>query len=233
MSDLYINHLHGYNGVTEKIKRAMYEAAKDFVYIGFLLREVRNNKFYEEGGYESVYAYAEFELGFKRSSTKNFIAIAETFGVQQIGNVKYEKRQTMCLQPAYEDFNYSQLTEMLSMSTAQREKASPEMTIRQLKDLKKETTPTQEQKIDFATLDKAIAASKNNAGGQTSGQYNIMVHDNNIEKNLGIPLRKEGCSVNSKINASLKEETIKNLCEIAGMKFTKNKEYHIVIYSKE
>ena len=229
-NDLECDHLHGRTGVTEKIKKAMYDAAKEFVYIGFLLWEVKEYEYHWEGGYANVYEYAEAELGFKRSSTKNFIAIAETFGTTKRG---CDTIHTMSLQKEYSSYNYSQLTEMLSMSAAQREKASPEMTIRQLRELKKETAPAQSAEIDFATLDKAIAASKNNAGGQTSGQYNIMVHDNNIEKNLGIPLRKEGCSVNSKINASLKEETIKNLCEIAGMKFTKNKEYHIVIYSKE
>ena len=228
-NDLEYDHLHGSTGVTEKIKKAMYDAAKEFVYIGFLLWEVKEYKYHWEGDYANVYEYAEAELGFKRSSTKNFIAIAETFGTTTKG---CDTIHTMSLQKEYSNYNYSQLTEMLSMSAAQREKASPEMTVKQLRELKKETTPVQEPEIDFVTLDKAIALSKNNTGGQTSGQYNITVHDNNQEKSLEIPLRNEGCSINSRLNASLKEETLKNLCEIAGIKFTKNKEYHIVIYSK-
>ena len=43
-------HLHGSFGVTEKIKQAMYEAAKQFVYIGFLLWEVQTYGYYKEAG---------------------------------------------------------------------------------------------------------------------------------------------------------------------------------------
>lgn len=161
MQDLSVSHLHGYNGVTEKIKRAMYESAKQFVYIGFLLREVKEYKYYEEGSYKNVYEYAEFELGFKISSTKNFIAIAETFGVQEYTyGGKLHKEYKMCLQPKYEKFNYSQLVELLAMSDQQRNKAKPDMTVKQLREIKK--APIVEQ----VTMDELEAK----AIGQTSGQ---------------------------------------------------------------
>lgn len=137
MNEISVSHLHGCNGVTEKIKKAMYEAAKEFVYIGFLLKEVRDYKYYEEGGYESVYDYAEFELGFKRSSTKNFIAIAETFGIQEYTyHGITTKTQSMSLQTEYEKFNYSQLVEMLAMSNTQRAQATPDMTVKELRHMK-------------------------------------------------------------------------------------------------
>lgn len=182
-NDLECDHLHGSTGVTEKIKKAMYDAAKEFVYIGFLLWEVKEYEYHWEGGYANVYEYAEAELGFKRSSTKNFIAIAETFGTTKRG---CDTIHTMSLQKEYSSYNYSQLTEMLSMSAAQREKASPEMTIRQLRELKKETAPTQAPEIDFATLDKVIAAGKNNTSGQTSGQMQLS-HWDWISVNKGLP----------------------------------------------
>lgn len=138
-NEIIVDHLHGSNGVTEKIRKAMYNAAREFVYIGFLLYEVQEYKYYEEAGFSSVYEYAEFELGFKRTSTKNFIAIAREFGTSK---QQYQGRaietQTMSLQPAYEKFNYSQLVELLAMSSTQREKAKPDMTIKQLRQLKKE-----------------------------------------------------------------------------------------------
>lgn len=157
--DLIVDHLHGYNGVTEKIKRAMYDAAKQFVYIGFLLKEVRDYGYYEEAGFNNVYQYAEFELGFKRSSTKNFIAITETFGIQEYSyHGAIRKQQTMSLQPQYEKFNYSQLVELLAMSETKREKASPDMTVKQLRELKRDPDPTQ-----MTIEDLEIS-------GQTSGQ---------------------------------------------------------------
>ena len=226
MTDMIVNHLTGEMGVTEKIKKAMFESAKQFVYIGFLLKEVRDYKYYEEGGYESVYAYAEFELGFKKSSTKNFIAIAENFGVQKYTyqGIRRES-QTMSLQQEYKEFNYSQLVELLAMSDTQRAKAKPDMTIKQLREIKRQ--PEEANQIEFDTLDKLIAT------GQTSGQQSIQVHDGMQETNIGKPLAQVGLPVDSKINASLKEETIQNLCEIACMKFNKNKRYHIVIYAEK
>ena len=226
-TDISISHLHGSNGVTEKIKKAMYESAKQFVYIGFLLKEVRDYKYYEEGGYEDVYAYAEFELGFKKSSTKNFIAIAKTFGIQKWtyeGN-KYET-QSMNLQPAYEEFNYSQLVELLAMTPAQRQAAKPEMTIRELRSIKQK-----EKKEAIRNTPPASLAPQVN--GQTSGQQKIQIHNGMEETKIGKPLTQVGLPVDSKMNASLKTETLENLCDIACMKFNKNKRYHIVIYAEK
>lgn len=226
-ADLSINHLHGTNGVTEKIKKAMYETAKQFVYIGFLLKEVKDYKYYEEGGYEDVYAYAEFELGFKRSSTKNFIAIAETFGVQEW---KYhgitQRTQSMSLQPAYEKFNYSQLVELLAMSPAQRQAAKPEMTVRELRSMKQKDR-------EEAIRSTPPPAPMQQTSSQTSGQYNIRVHNGMSETNIGKPLIQVGLPVDNTRNASLKIETLENLCENACMKFNKNKKYHIVIYAEK
>ena len=128
INDLECNHLNGTMGVTQKIKNAMEETAKQFVYIGFLLWEVKEYKYYYENGYDSVYAYAEAELGFKRSSTKNFIAICETF-CRRSG--QFRETPTMFLADNWNQFKYSQLTEMLSMSAEKRKQATPDMTIKQ------------------------------------------------------------------------------------------------------
>ena len=167
------NHLHGERGVTQKIKRAMYDAAKQFVYIGFLLYEVKTYEYYYEGDYESVYEYAEAELGFKRSSTKNFIAIAETFGTITKGG---EKQHTMSLQKQYSDYSYSQLTEMLAMTPAQREKTSPEMTIKQLRELKKQPDPVRELNKSLEQLDKIIKKD-GQTSDQTKGLKSVLVNN--------------------------------------------------------
>lgn len=157
-----ISHLSGPRGVTEKIKQAMYNAAREFVYIGFLLYEVKEYGYYREGGYQDVYDYAAQELGFKKSSVKNFIAITETFGQRTVkSNGCTSQIYTMSLQQPYEKFNYSQLCEMLSMSEKQRQQATPDMTVKQLRVLKK-TPPVEhvEQPMTIEDLED----------GQTSGQ---------------------------------------------------------------
>lgn len=101
-----VTYLDGPMGVTEKIKKAMYDVARQFVYIGFLLWEVKQYHYYREKGYKDVYEYAETELGFKRSSTKNFIAISETFGNKYYNSPCTSSiLPTMQLKPTYEQFN--------------------------------------------------------------------------------------------------------------------------------
>jgi len=156
-----ISHLSGPRGVTEKIRQAMYNAAREFVYIGFLLWEVKEYGYYREGGYQDVYDYAAQELGFKKSSVKNFIAITETFGARDVKKGWTEvKEMTMTIQQPYEKFNYSQLCEMLSMSEKQRQQATPDMTVKQLRALKKTPPLENVQQLTIEDLED----------GQTSDQ---------------------------------------------------------------
>lgn len=128
-----VTYLDGENGVTEKIKKAMYNVCKEYVYIGFLLREVRDYAYYKEREYADVYDYARQELGFKKSSVKNFIAVSDTFC-----NITKNGVRQMFLKDEYKNFKYSQLCEMLSLSEKQREQISPDMTIKEIRALKKE-----------------------------------------------------------------------------------------------
>lgn len=175
-------HLDGSNGVTEKIKHAMYDAAKQFVYIGFLLWEVKQYHYYGEKGYSNVYDYAESELGFKKSSTKNFIAVAETFGNRYFHSPWTRSvLPTMTLQPEYKDFNYSQLCEMLSMSDKQREKVTPDMTVKQIRELKREVEP--DLPPDMETIPIPLSDDPV-PSGQTSGQSGHFHTVNNIWSEL-------------------------------------------------
>lgn len=200
MNTEIVKYLDGNNGVTQKIKRAMYDAAKQFVYIGFLLWEVQEYGYYKEHGYQNVYEYAEMELNFKRTSTKNFINVATTFG-----NKYYDSNTTSCsylptmsLKPEYENFNYSQLTEMLAMSPTQRKKVTPDMTVKQIRQMKQEAA--KELKEEPAKKD----TSKH---GQTSDQKETVVL-NNVWKEIS-------------------KETLKELVKVAGISNKKNYEIKI------
>ena len=174
-------HLDGSNGVTEKIKHAMYDAARQFVYIGFLLWEVQEYGYYSEKGYASIYEYAEKELGFKKSSTKNFIAINYEFGCRNGLPRGIAHERTMSLQPQYQQFNYSQLCEMLSMSDKQREKVTPDMTVKQILELKREVEP--DLPPDMETIPIPLSDDPV-PSGQTSGQSGRSHTVNNIWSEL-------------------------------------------------
>lgn len=169
---LSCDHLNGERGVTQKIKQAMHDAAKQFVYIGFLLWEVREYEYYYENNYANVYEYAEVELGFKRSSTKNFIAICENFCKK---DDRFSRLPTMFLDERWSDYQYSQLTEMLAMSSKQREQTQPTMTVKQLRKMKKAP------KVEQVTIDELKVEST----GQTSGQ--TVSNNGWISVNEGLP----------------------------------------------
>lgn len=187
--NLSVDHLSGEMGVTQKVKRAMQDAARQFVYIGFLLWEVKQYEYFYEGNYNSVYEYAEAELGFKRSSTKNFIAICENFCRK---DQNFKELPTMFLDERWSDFHYSQLTEMLSMSEKQREEAKPDMTIKQLRQLKKIPVYTTVNK-ETGKLDRVERPEE--VTGQTSGQNTKFHLINNIWQDISEDDMKEVCRI--------------------------------------
>ena len=66
----------------------------------------------------------------------------------------------MFLDKGWSNYSYSQLTELLSISAPKRDQAKPSMTVRQLRELKKQ--PEEPEQI---TIDELEAQ----ATGQTSG----------------------------------------------------------------
>lgn len=203
---LSYDHLNGERGVTEKIKQAMHDAAKQFVYIGFLLWEVKTYEYFYENNYGSVYEYAEAELGFKRSSTKNFIAICENFCRK---DPNYTSLPTMFLDDRWSDYQYSQLTEMLAMSPKQREETKPGMTVKQLREIKKKpaciTINTHTGEVDHHE-------PPNEAIGQTSGQKTGEI----------------ACTVNNYWK-DLDKADVKDLCFMTGKRFNTRSSYTIQI----
>lgn len=125
MSEIAVSHLYGENGVTYKIKSALRDASKQFIYIGFLLDEADRLEYYREGNYDNIYDYCEANFGFKKSSTNNFIRVYRTFG------------EAMYLQDNFKSYTYSQLTEMCSMNNNQLKKCNPTLTVRELRAIKK------------------------------------------------------------------------------------------------
>ena len=122
--------------LTNKIKGALYDIANSFVYIGFLLCEANSLGSFKEWGYFSIYEYASSELGFKKSSVNNFMNICRTFS-SNFSSCGEALPYSMILKDDYRNFNYSQLVEMLSMDDKKRSQVTPDMTVKQIRLLKK------------------------------------------------------------------------------------------------
>lgn len=226
-NNLEISHLSGYMGVTEKIKRAMYDAAKQFVYIGFLLWEVQEYGYYREGGYKDVYDYAAQELNFKKSSVKNFIAISYQFGTADHRAINGAAHvRTMSLQQPYEKFQYSQLCEMLSMTEKQRELVKPDMTVKQIRELKKELK-SEEPKAQPEPIQETP--------GQTSGLREPTPEEIAAENERLSKLYATEANI-VEINGETAQVThyiMEELCRLAGIKYIDYEDYEITIVMKE
>lgn len=132
--------------VTNRIMQCVYNVTSNFLEIGFRLYEFERYKYYSEAGYDSVCDYALSELGFKKSSTRNFIRVYERFCDHDIvknafKSEKYEiARGNYIILQQYKNFSYSQLTELLSLSDPQIEAIAPapEDTVKDIRSKKQE-----------------------------------------------------------------------------------------------
>ena len=149
--------------ITSRIKQCVYNITSNFVEIGFRLWECEHYHYYSELGYDSVCDYAAAELGFKKSSTRNFIRVYDRFCNHEIvkrASIKYNHGSSRsegiyCLLHEYKNFSYSQLTELLSLSDEQIKviEPKPEDTIKQLREKKKELAEAKEKWLHDTIID--------------------------------------------------------------------------------
>lgn len=173
--DLLLKNL---NECTDQIKRAMTSVARSFLYIGYRLWECREDKTYEALGYKNVYEYSEAELGFKRSSTGNFIKVCEKFAER----LSDTGRPTYNITKSAEQFSYSQLVEMLALGDGLTEKVTPDMTVKEIRALKS-------GKADEDTDDGSESGSGEKV--QTSGQKVNLVDSKSYTVALPVSMSKQ------------------------------------------
>ena len=160
MSDVAVNHLEGEFGLINKVKNAMQEAAEQFVYIGFLLLEADNCKYYEEDGFDNIYDFCEHHFGFGRSSTNNFIRVYRQFGSSNgIG-----------LLDSYKPYSYSQLTEMCSMDIKQLNECNPSMSVRELRAVKRGNIAVKVDCVEELETENSVET----VPSRQSGQFSLM-----------------------------------------------------------
>lgn len=119
--------LEYYKSSVGYITNDLKNIATNYLRLGFHLWEVDRCKYYEHGGYQNIYEFAETEFGLKRSSVSRCISICRMFS---------NNGCSMYLEDRYKDYNYSQLCEMLSMTDDQMRKVKPDMTIKQIREIK-------------------------------------------------------------------------------------------------
>lgn len=115
---------------TDYIRKEISAVATSFCRIGFKLYEIKDKELYNAQGFKNISEYGEKVLGFKKSSTANYIAICERFSELKNG------KPTPRLASSFAAFGYSQLSVMLALPESKVEQVKPDMTVKEIRSLK-------------------------------------------------------------------------------------------------
>lgn len=122
-----------YRGYKEQLDRAITETTQNFVVIGHLLMQARDTDILSSSGYTSMGDFARSEYGLDESVTSRFINIAERYG-DGSGKLRAE----------YSSFTYSKLGEMLTLPSEVASIVSPDMTVKDIREIKEEVQEEQQ-----------------------------------------------------------------------------------------
>ena len=104
----------------------LQSAVRNVIAIGYYLKNIRDNGLFREAGCENIWDYAWERFGFSKSTASRYMTRNDRFS--RGGN-------SPILDEKYRDFNKSQLQEMLSLTDSELEQVTPDMTVRQIREI--------------------------------------------------------------------------------------------------
>lgn len=149
---------HAENYISENLRAA----ARNVIAIGYYLKCIRDGRLYENAGYQSIWEYAKEKFGFSMSTASRYMSRNDKFSKD--GN-------SPILDERYHEYNKSQLQEMLSLNEEQLEQVTPDMTAREIRDMRKPKEipyydiPGQEEMLDIPGVvleEESVATSQKN-----------------------------------------------------------------------
>ena len=131
------NELINYDSAKNIIRRDLESMSRKFITIGYYLKLIRDNEMYRQDGFKDIWEFAQDTYGISKSTCSRWMAMNDKFS--QDGNSPYLKEE-------YRDFGKSQLQEMLYLTDEQMEQARPDMTAKEIREIRKPETPKMELK---------------------------------------------------------------------------------------
>ena len=120
--------LNEYISIKEDIKRRLNHLAESFVAIGYRLKQIRDTEAYRQDGYNTIYEFAEKELGLTKSPTSRFMAINDKYSV---GGNSLELREEFI------GLGKSRLSEMLTMDPGDYVLITAQTSIKDIREIKR------------------------------------------------------------------------------------------------
>lgn len=128
----------GYQDSVNIIRQELGNIKQSFLAVGWHLKYIKDRGLYKEDGYTNIYDFAGDKFHMSQSNVSRYINLCERFSAGN-GSLRLDEK--------YERFDYSQLTEMLPMKPEEQEKVTPDMTVRQIREMKKKA----KEKKEYAT----------------------------------------------------------------------------------
>ena len=108
------------------IRSNLQSVVRSVIATEFYLKHIRDNELYLEAGYKNINEYAMDRFGLSASATSRYITRNTRFS--RGGN-------SPLIDDRFKDFSKSQLQEMLGMSDEQLEQVTPDMTVREIRNM--------------------------------------------------------------------------------------------------
>lgn len=124
-----------YQAYKKELDCELNRAAEGFVKIGYLLKIARDTEVLYESGYHSVAEFAQAEYGLSKDIVSRYIAINDKYS---------EGGYSEHLQERYTGFGVGKLQEMLTLPEAVANILTPDMTKREIQEIKAEVREEEE-----------------------------------------------------------------------------------------
>ena len=123
-----------YRAFKQELDKELNKAAEGFVKIGYLLKIARDTEVLYESGYKSVAEFAKAEYGLSKDVVSRYIAINDKYS---------EGGYSEHLQEKYKKFGVAKLQEMLTLPDAVADVLTPDMTRKEIQEIKAEVREEQ------------------------------------------------------------------------------------------
>lgn len=110
------------------IHACLRDAARNVIATGHYLKVIRDKELYREAGYENVWDYAADRFGFSKSTASRYMTRNDKFSVGGNSPVLAEE---------FREYSKAQLQEMLSLDAEQMSAVTPDMTVREIRELRR------------------------------------------------------------------------------------------------
>lgn len=128
-------------GYILRVHEDICDIKKRYMKLGFHLAEIERCEYYRDIGYTKFYEFCESNYGLKKSEVSRCMNVFYRFS-QRNGNVP-----TMFPDERYEEYDYSQLVEMLPLEDKEIKYIKPSMSVREIREFKKNCRGLSEEKI--------------------------------------------------------------------------------------